>query len=132
MHRKFFAATISFFSLFVVASLLTATLSFAVEGEKNMHGRLVDVNSSKGTITVNMKGKLMKYKVADDAHWHICLKDSCAEVKGAEGFKIIDQYAQFEEYGLPLKSYAVAFYKEKGKPVSDLQVEIVPGKHKKK
>lgn len=121
-------------SLSLTTFLLTVFLAAsAIAAEKEVMGMLLDINPGNHTITVGItdKGqeKRMKYKVKSDAKWHICLKDKCEETTGDNGFRVVEEYAQFEAYGLPLKSYKVSFIPT-GEEVSSLHVEIVPGKHK--
>lgn len=122
-------------SLSMIAIIVMFAIS-AVAQEKEIKGRLVDMNSTDSSITIEIKGKkdaekrYVKYKLAKDVKWHICLEKECVYPKGVEGFRIVNEYAQFEAYGLPRKSYGITL-NQTGNEVTSLQVEIVPGKHKK-
>lgn len=123
-------------SLAIIAVLAMFAIS-ATAQEMVTKGRLVDTDSGNSSITVELKDKkgaekqYVKYKLAKDVKWHICLEKECVYPKGVEGFRIINDYAQFEAYGLPHKSYGVIIEEQEGNEVTSLQVEIVAGKHKK-
>src|SRR3990172_5484255 len=123
-------------SLSIIAIIVMFAIS-AVAQEKEIKGRLVDMNSTDSSITIEIKDKkdaekrYVKYKLAKNVKWHICLEKECVYPKGVEGFRIINDYAQFEAYGLPRKSYNVIIEEQKNNEVTSLQVEIVAGKHKK-
>ena len=122
--------------LAIIAVLAMFAIS-ATAQEMVTKGRLIDMDSSGSTIIVETKAKkgdekqYVKYKLAKDVKWHICLEKECVYPKGVEGFRIINDYAQFEAYGLPRKSYNVIIEEQKNNEVTSLQVEIVAGKHKK-
>jgi len=122
-------------SLTIITMVLMFTVLATAE-EKAIKGRLVELNSSDNSVVVEMEGKkgatekvYMKFKVAKDARWHICLEPQCVITKGTEGFRVVNEYAQFEAYGLPHKSYDITLT-QSGQEVTTLDVEIVPGKHK--
>lgn len=106
--------------------------SAAAQAE-TLGGKLVELSSVDSTVTVQLEGappgKLFTtYKVAKDARWHICLEDSCVIRKGAEGFKTVNEYAEYGAYGIPHKTYDMTL-KVKDKVATELEVQIVPKVH---
>lgn len=118
-------------SLIAIAVVIAASV-FAVE-TKEVVGQLVSLNSQDRSMTVEVETKgavkeFINFKIASDARWHICLADRCVITKGVEGFRIVNEYANFEAYGIPHKSYRVTLT-QTGDTVSSVDVEIVPGRH---
>lgn len=101
--------------------------------EQNAEGTLVDYNSTDRRVLIETtKGDASQYwrfRVADDARWHICLKDKCLQTTGADGFQKLESYAEYEPYGLPSRGYNVV-YDRKGETITRIDVEIAPGRHK--
>ena len=70
----------------VAAIVGMQVFSVAAQAE-TLGGKLVELSSVDSTVTVQLEGappeKLFTtYKVANDARWHICLKDTCIIKKG--------------------------------------------------
>ena len=106
--------------------------SAAAQAEK-LNGKLVELSSVDNSVTVQLEGALPEkmfatYKVAGDARWHICLEDTCVIRKGIEGFKTVNEYAEYGAYGIPHKTYDVTL-NVKDKVATELEVQIVPKVH---
>lgn len=97
-----------------------------------LKGKLVELSSVDNMIKIQPAGappeKAAAYKVASDARWHICLQDACLVRKGVEGFRTINEYAEFGAYGIPLKSYDVTL-DVAGDVAKALEVQIVTKVH---
>ena len=107
-------------------------ISIAAQAE-TVRGKLVDLSSVENSLTIDTgaapdKKKLTTYKVAQDAHWRVCIKDACEDKKGVDGFKAVNEYAEFGAYGIPRKTYDVTL-KLKDKMATELEVQIVPKAH---
>lgn len=116
----------------VVAIVGMQVFSVAAQAE-TLGGKLVELSSVDSTVTVQLDGapqeKLFTtYKVANDARWHICLTDTCVIKKGVEGFRTVNEYAEYGAYGIPHKTYDVTL-KVKDKVATELEVQIVPKVH---
>lgn len=72
--------------------------------------------------------RTVTYKVADDARWHICLKEKCIDEKGVAGFRTVNEYAQFGDYGIPHKSYSILL-DITGDTATALEVQIITKIH---
>lgn len=106
--------------------------SAAAQAEK-LNGKLVELSSVDNSVTVQMEGAppekmFATYKVAEDARWHVCLEDTCVIRKGVEGFKTVNEYAEYGAYGIPHKTYDVTL-NVKDKVATELEVQIVPKVH---
>lgn len=117
----------------IIAAVLNIAVSAYAAEKKEIKGQLVSLNSRDSSMTVEVEAKGEKkyvdVKIASDANWHICLAERCAETKGVDGFKKVNEYAGFEAYGIPHKSYKVTL-SQSGDVVTSVKVEIAPGKHK--
>lgn len=121
----------------LVVALLAILVAASVHaaGKKEITGHLVSLNSRDNSMTVEVeekgKGKMyLDVKIATDAKWHICLAEKCVETKGTDGYKKVNEYAGFEAYGIPHKSYKVSLEQAENE-VTSVHVEVAPGKHKK-
>ena len=106
--------------------------SVAAQAE-TLNGKLVELSSVDNSVTVQLEGAppemmFATYKVAGDARWHICLQDTCIIRKGVEGFKTVNEYAEYGAYGIPHKTYDVTL-NVKDKVATELEVQIVSKVH---
>lgn len=106
--------------------------SAAAQAEK-LNGKHVELSSVDNSVTVQLEGAppekmFATYKVAEDARWHVCLEDTCVIRKGVEGFKTVNEYAEYGAYGIPHKTYDVTL-NVKDKVATELEVQIVPKVH---
>jgi len=128
------AGLLLFFFLVAGSALAADEKQLAFGDASNVKARLIDYDDADHMVTVeipeaNNPHSYWRYRVADDAKWNICLADQCEETQGAaNGFNVLDTYAEYEALGLPRHAYGVKFDKKKF-TISRLQVEIVPGKH---
>lgn len=118
-------------------TLLTATAAIVFLAgtayAEVIKGRLVELSSVSKSITIAMEGgphdkKIVNYKVDDNAMWHICLKEKCIKRKGIEGYRTVNEYAQFADYGIPHDTYGIKL-DVAGDKATELEVQIIPNKH---
>jgi hypothetical protein len=118
----------------LLGAVIAGTPFFSVAAQaETLNGKLIELSSVDSSVTVQLKGtspEMMAatYKVAGDARWHICLKDTCVVRKGVEGFKTVNEYAEFGAYGIPHKTYDVML-NVKDKVATELEVQIVSKLH---
>lgn len=115
----------------IAAALGLQVLPAAVQADV-LKGKLVELSSVDSMIKIQPAGappeKAASYKVAGDARWHICLQDACLVRKGVEGFRTVNEYAEFGAYGIPLRSYDVTL-DVTGGVAKALEVQIVTKVH---
>lgn len=120
--------------LAISVAAIVAMQVFSVAARADaLTGKLVDLSSVDSTVTVQLEGapvekRFVTYKVAEGARWHICLEDSCVIKKGVDGFKTVNEYAEFGAYGIPRRTYDVTL-NVKDKVATELEVQIVPKVH---
>ena len=98
-----------------------------------LKGKLVELSSVDNMIKIQLEGAspekaFATYKVAKDARWHVCLEDTCVVRKGVEGFRTVNEYAEFGAYGIPRRSYDVTL-NVTGDVATQLEVQIVAKVH---
>lgn len=95
---------------------------------ETLKGKLVELSSVDDRVTLRLEGadtRVASAQVSDDARWHICLKESCVIRKGVEGFRTVNEYAQYGAYGISRQAYGVTL-KIRNKVATALEVQLVP------
>lgn len=115
----------------MLVAIVLQAISVAAQAE-SLSGKLVELSSVENRVTLQLEGRadkdIVSYQVSGDARWHICLKDSCLIRKGVEGFKAVNEYAEYGAYGIPHKTYDVTV-ELKDNVATALEVQLVPKVH---
>lgn len=120
--------------LFFLGVFFLSMAGFSTNADaKVVKGSLVELSSVDSWITLEVEApsggkQYVTYKVAKDARWHICLVKNCINKKGVEGFRTVNEYARYAEYGIPHRSYHVTVEAE-GDTVNALEVQIIEKVH---
>lgn len=117
----------------LVAVITGIPIFSAATQAETLNGKLVELSSVDSTVTIQLEGAppekmFATYKVAGDARWHVCLQETCVIRKGAEGFRTVNEYAEYGAYGIPHKTYDVTL-NVKDKVATELEVQIVSKVH---
>lgn len=120
----------------LVLSIFTVAIVFALSVDAYAglkKGMLVELSSVSKSITIEIEGsfaekRIVTYKVADDARWHICLKEKCIDKKGVDGFRAVNEFARFGDYGIPHKTYSILL-DITGDTATALEVQIITKIH---
>lgn len=117
----------------LVAVITGLPVFTATAQAETVHGKLIELSSVDSSVTVQLKGappekSFATYKVAGNARWHVCLNDTCVIRKGVEGFKTVNEYAEFGAYGIPHKTYDVTL-NVKDSVATEVEVQLVPKVH---
>lgn len=120
---------VSFFTFILALMLVFSGPAYA----KIVKGQLVEMSSVDKSITIQEVAtfgdqRYVTYKVSDKAKWHICLKEKCITKIGVEGYRTVNEYAQYGAYGIPHKSYGVVL-DVTGELVTGLEVQIITKIH---
>lgn len=119
---------VSLFSL--IAAVMFAASTFAAEAGE-IRGQLVSLDSQQSSITVKAEvlgisgpeKKDLSFNLQSDAKWTVCLNGQCAEKTGIEGFRLVNEYATFEAYGISPKGCNVTLY-QSGSSITGVRVNI--------
>lgn len=114
----------------LVAVMGFAAATFAMEAGE-IRGQLVSLDSRQNSITVKtevlgLSGPEMKdvnFSVSSNVKWTVCLSGQCAEKTGLEGFRLVNEYASFEAYGITPKGSSVTLQKS-GDAISGIRVNL--------
>lgn len=112
--------------------LMTGLYAFPAAAD-TLSGQLVDLSSVESRVTLQLDApqaakNIVSYQVAKDARWHICLQDSCIIRQGVDGFRAVNEYAEYGAYGIPHATYAVTL-NLKENVATGLEVQLVPKVH---
>lgn len=96
--------------LSLAAVMLFAASAFANEA-KEIRGQFISGNSQQNNVVVSVEvlglagpeKKATSFNLAGDVKWTVCLSGQCAEKTGIEGYRLVNEYAAYEAYGLTPK-----------------------------
>lgn len=116
--------------LSLVAAMLFAASTFASEA-REIKGQFVSGDSQQSSIVVSVEvlglagpeKKAANFNLANDAKWTVCLNGQCAEKTGVEGFRLVNEYATFEAYGITPKGCNTTLH-QSGDVITGIDVNI--------
>lgn len=115
-------------TLVAVMGFTAATFAADV---KEIKGQLASLDSQKNSVTVQTEvlglsgpeKKDVSFNLLDNAKWTICLSGQCAEKTGVEGFRMVNEYATFEAYGINAKGCSVTL-QQSGDAITGVRVNL--------
>lgn len=116
--------------LSLAAVILFAASAFANEA-KEIRGQFVSGNSQQSNVVVNVEvlglagpeKKATSFNLASDVKWTVCLSGQCAEKTGIEGFRMVNEYAAYEAYGLTPKDKNVTLI-QSGDVITGVKINL--------
>lgn len=116
--------------LSIAAVALLASSAFAIEAGE-IRGQLVSLDSQQNSVTVKTEvlglsgpeTKDVNFSVSRDVKWTVCLSGQCAEKAGIEGYRLVNEYASFEAYGITPKGSSVTLQKS-GDAITSIRINL--------
>lgn len=96
--------------LSLTALMLSGASAFADEA-REIKGQFISGNSVQSNVIVNTEvlglagpeKRATSFNLAKDVKWTICLSGQCSKKTGIEGYRMVNEYAAYEAYGLTPK-----------------------------
>lgn len=118
-------------SLLLLAVGVLFTVTTYATDLREIRGQLVSLDSQKNSITLKAEvlglsgpeKRDINLSLTSDTTWTICLNGQCTEKSGIEGFRLVNEYATFEAYGLSAKGCNVILT-QSGNEITSARVNI--------
>ncbi|OGP65193.1 MAG: hypothetical protein A3K22_00155 [Deltaproteobacteria bacterium RBG_16_42_7] len=116
--------------LFLLLAMLFTASTFASEA-KEIKGQFVSGDSRQSSVVVSVEvlglagpeKKATSFNLASDVKWTVCLSGQCAEKTGIEGFRLVNEYAVYEAYGLTPKDKNVTLI-QSGDVITGVKINL--------
>jgi len=116
--------------LFLLLAMLFTASTFASEA-KEIKGQFVSGDSQQSSVVVSVEvlglagpeKKATSFNLASDVKWTVCLSGQCAEKTGIEGFRLVNEYAVYEAYGLTPKDKNVTLI-QSGDVITGVKINL--------
>src|SRR3990172_8409146 len=116
--------------LFLLLAMLFTASTFASEA-KEIKGQFVSGDSRQSSVVVSVEvlglagpeKKATSFNLASDVKWTVCLSGQCVEKTGIEGFRLVNEYAVYEAYGLTPKDKNVTLI-QSGDVITGVKINL--------